>query len=80
MFCLCEDELISLAEESKEVNERTRANMHFKALIELITLLYETDTLQLKEYAEQFTDPKFVSFVLFFEFLISKLNFKCRLF
>lgn len=62
MFCLCEDELLSLAEESKEVSERTRDNMHFKALIELITLLYENDTPQIRDHAEQFTDPKFVNF------------------
>lgn len=72
MFCLCENELL-LVEERKESNERTASHVHFQALVELITLLYDGNTPQLQAYAEQFTESKFVN-VLFSIDVVAKAN------
>ncbi|KAI1727325.1 nucleoporins domain-containing protein [Ditylenchus destructor] len=60
MYNLCEEQLYDLAEKAAHTKNlaSAHANLHFKSLIELITTIYEPDTEQIQNYAEQFTDPK----------------------
>lgn len=60
MFNLCEDQLYVLTENTADAKNiaASHTNLHFKSLIELITSIYEPDTQQIQNYAEQFTDPK----------------------
>jgi len=60
----CEDELYSLEAQGADaqISEKTFSNLHFKALIDLLTDLYKPESPQLTTYCEQFMDPQFVHF------------------
>lgn len=74
LYNICEEELYSLTDETREgsrlswQNVPARkapnfANLHFKAMLELISALYEPNTAQLKQYSREFTDPNCVSII-----------------